>query len=582
MGPKKRKSTELGDQPPDNSSPRPKRKTRKSQAENQSSNTNPKINSKTTKTSKAMDTQATSKYFRKNESDINTDEPCTSNGTREVVIDKTLNVDKVKKAIRDKEEKMARNTKRIADLEKKTLKKDTQASTTAKNEVPEGSSNPLHVTREVVINKTLDVDAVKKAIRDKEAKMTRNLKKIADLSSMDKDSSKENSKNILNQQTSKKSVSSNLNVTQFVLGRQVNGSGSKSLREIQNWCTSKKFLNFKLLTRNSLVQERITSLVWNKARPQQVAFSDKHGHIVVSDLKQTDNSVKWNISLQKNGVGPGGNILAMKFAKSERPDCYSLWFVGLEGFVVHMDCPHGEENLVIPGDTDGGPVKYSEFIPTNNYNHWYTSMDLTPNETIIGAGCSKGFVQFISPDGTELEKFRAAKKKITHIEFCPKNPIMFVTASLDNMVKIWDRRYLKSPQEDFIHTMSHSKPFNSAYFNERCDMLLVTDQYDNILIYDTTTWSLITTIKHPHRQFQHLTPIKATWHPHADYFVVGRYPMDKADRCLDLYNVNGDRIGTLDSTSEKIQSVASFSPDGNFILSSFGCGIEVWGTKNTI
>uniref|UniRef100_A0A8D8T2K1 Damage-specific DNA-binding protein 2 n=1 Tax=Cacopsylla melanoneura TaxID=428564 RepID=A0A8D8T2K1_9HEMI len=580
MGPKKRKSTELGDQPPDNSSPRPKRKTRKSQAENQSSNTNPKINSKTTKTSKAMDTQATSKYFRKNESDINTDEPCTSNGTREVVIDKTLNVDKVKKAIRDKEEKMARNTKRIADLEKKTLKKDTQASTTAKNEVPEGSSILLDPTREVVINKTLDVDAVKKAIRDKEAKMTRNLKKIADLSS--KDSSKENSKNILNQQTSKKSVLSNLNVTQFVLGRQVNGSGSKSLREIQNWCTSKKFLNFKLLTRNSLVQERITSLVWNKARPQQVAFSDKHGHIVVSDLKQTDNSVKWNISLQKNGVGPGGNILAMKFAKSERPDCYSLWFVGLEGFVVHMDCPHGEENLVIPGDTDGGPVKYSEFIPTNNYNHWYTSMDLTPNETIIGAGCSKGFVQFISPDGTELEKFRAAKKKITHIEFCPKNPIMFVTASLDNMVKIWDRRYLKSPQEDFIHTMSHSKPFNSAYFNERCDMLLVTDQYDNILIYDTTTWSLITTIKHPHRQFQHLTPIKATWHPHADYFVVGRYPMDKADRCLDLYNVNGDRIGTLDSTSEKIQSVASFSPDGNFILSSFGCGIEVWGTKNTI
>ncbi|KAL1463522.1 hypothetical protein WDU94_015267 [Cyamophila willieti] len=113
-------------------------------------------------------------------------------------------------------------------------------------------------------------------------------------------------------------------------------------------------------------------------------------------------------------------------------------------------------------------------------------------------------------------------------------------------------------------------------------MLLITDQYDKILIYDTTTWSLLTTINHPHRQFQHLTPIKATWHPHADYFVVGRYPMHKEDRCLDMFHVNGDRVGTLESTSGLIQSVAHFSPDGNFILSSFGSGIEVWGTKNDL
>lgn len=42
--------------------------------------------------------------------------------------------------------------------------------------------------------------------------------------------------------------------------------------------------------------------------------------------------------------------------------------------------------------------------------------------------------------------------------------------------------------------------------------------------YRGPVWYEETVIKHPHRHFQHLTPIKANWHPLEDIVVCGRYP----------------------------------------------------------
>ncbi|KAI5745236.1 hypothetical protein M8J76_009416 [Diaphorina citri] len=404
MGPKKRKSKDLEDQTPTESPPKPDKKSRNTKVEKKANDKSQ--NKKPTK-------PETSKYFGKKKSTEDTSSKPSTSG---------LNV------------------------------------------------------REVTINQALDVDTVKKMIKDKENKISRAAKRLADLPPIDgsNESSNENSKNILNQTSEKSETLKSLgnfmdfstfpNVTKFVLGRQVHGDECKSMREVQNWCLSKNLLDFKLLDRNSFVQARITCLVWNKYRPQQVAFSDKHGHIVVGDLKQTDYSVNWKLLLQKNGIGPGGNVLAMKFAKSQRPDHYTLWNVGLEGMVVRIDCALNEEILaIIPEDTTGGSIHFSEYLHTNNYDHWYTGMDLTPDEKIVAAGCSKGFVTFMDMDGTTVEKFQAAKTKITHLEFCPRNPTLFVTASLDKTVKIWDRRYVKS-KKDFIAELSHLKAVNSAYF----------------------------------------------------------------------------------------------------------------------
>lgn len=50
----------------------------------------------------------------------------------------------------------------------------------------------------------------------------------------------------------------------------------------------------------------------------------------------------------------------------------------------------------------------------------------------------------------------------------------------------------------------------TAYFNPLdCSKLLTTDQYDQIRVYSSCDWSKPQhIIQHPHRQFQHLTPIK--------------------------------------------------------------------------
>lgn len=67
----------------------------------------------------------------------------------------------------------------------------------------------------------------------------------------------------------------------------------------------------------------------------------------------------------------------------------------------------------------------------------------------------------------------------------------------------------------FLYPRSPLSFFNlfiavTAYFNPLdCTKLLTTDQYDQIRVYSSSDWSKPQhIIQHPHRQFQHLTPIK--------------------------------------------------------------------------
>ena len=52
-------------------------------------------------------------------------------------------------------------------------------------------------------------------------------------------------------------------------------------------------------------------------------------------------------------------------------------------------------------------------------------------------------------------------------------------------------------------------------------------QHSQLRVYRAPFWTLERTIPHPHRQFQHLTPVRGTWHPLVDMIVAGRYPDPK-------------------------------------------------------
>lgn len=133
-----------------------------------------------------------------------------------------------------------------------------ETSTSSSSSKPKPStSNSVSKTREVIVDQTLDVDTVKKMIRDKENRKAKAAKRIADLPPTEfNKSSNENSQNMINngstnesrnkkkdaiKKNDKKSHKNSTeivdfsdfpNVTKFFLGRQVFGKGYVSNREV--------------------------------------------------------------------------------------------------------------------------------------------------------------------------------------------------------------------------------------------------------------------------------------------------------------------------------------------------------------
>ena len=97
---------------------------------------------------------------------------------------------------------------------------------------------------------------------------------------------------------------------------------------------------------------------------------------------------------------------------------------------------------------------------------------------------------------------------MTNLQFSPREPWLFISTSVDANVKVWDIRNVKD-RKSALTSLEHVKPVNSAYFS-RVDgtRLLTTDQHSQLRVYRSPHWDLDRILPHPHRQFQHLTPIK--------------------------------------------------------------------------
>lgn len=159
-------------------------------------------------------------------------------------------------------------------------------------------------------------------------------------------------------------------------------------------------------------------------------------------------------------------------------------------------------------------------------------------------------VEFLVVATAQIFSDKLHKSKVSHAEFNARCDWLLATASIDHTVKLWDLRNIKD-KSSFLHELPHEKAVNSgetpgrsmrsprpptvvrqaetvvcavqrqsvhgrvscsltAYFNPvDCSKLLTTDQYDQIRVYSSSDWSKPQhIIRHPHRQFQHLTPIK--------------------------------------------------------------------------
>merc|ERR1739842_162198 len=149
--------------------------------------------------------------------------------------------------------------------------------------------------------------------------------------------------------------------------------------------------------------------------------------------------------------------------------------------------------------------------------------------------------------------------------------------SVDRTVKVWDVRNMKG-KKTCLHTLTHDKPVNSAHFSRtNGGRLLTTDQYSQIRIYECPSFAKPLIIPHPHRQFQHLTPIRATWHPLQDIAVIGRYPdpsfpgyYESEQRTVDFFDgASGELLHKHQDpeVGKYIVALNLFSPAGDRMVS---------------
>ncbi|XP_075875411.1 DNA damage-binding protein 2 [Nelusetta ayraudi] len=317
---------------------------------------------------------------------------------------------------------------------------------------------------------------------------------------------------------------------------------------------------------------RITCLEWHPTHPSTVAVGSKGGDLYLWDFEVP--SKKTFI----RGNGAGDFIGGMKFCPTDFSRVYvasgegSLTLQSFEGRTPTVvstvqDCGHDHHNVCL----------------------WYCCVDVSVSRQMLVTGDNVGHLILLGLDGKKIFSDKLHKTKVSHAEFNPRCDWLLATASVDHTVKLWDLRNIKD-KKSFLHELPHEKAVNSAYFNPvDCSKLLTTDQYDQIRVYSSSDWSKPQhIIQHPHRQFQHLTPIKATWHPIYDLIVAGRYPDDRVftgdQRTVDVYDSNTAELvfQLQDPDASGIKSVNKFNPLGDVIASGMGVTVLVWDRNETL
>jgi len=330
---------------------------------------------------------------------------------------------------------------------------------------------------------------------------------------------------------------------------------------------------FKVWLSQTPFQRRITSLAWHPTKPGLACVGNKGGELVLwnvhkhlfSDAEPETEAGPFEGRI--TGRGPGGSIQSLKFDEISPSKVYTA---SIEGIVSLRDF-EGRGDKV--------------FLETKDWTIWYTGLDVNFEGKSIVAGRSNGDVTLLTLEGEEMWTKRLHKSKCNFVQFNHREPWLMVTSSTDSEVKIWDIRSIRD-KSSALAELVHEKAVNSAYFStSRGDKLLTTDQHSQIRVYQGPYWDLKKTIVHPHRQFQHLSPIKACWHPLIDIPFAGRYPdpalpdyVENELRSIDFFNPeSGSPLLKLHQPGlDKIISLSQFNPTGDYLLSGMNSTILVW------
>ncbi|KAJ3280481.1 DNA damage-binding protein 2, partial [Borealophlyctis nickersoniae] len=220
------------------------------------------------------------------------------------------------------------------------------------------------------------------------------------------------------------------------------------------------------------------------------------------------------------GRGKGGSITSMKFHPTE-PNM--IFTTSIDGTVRKQDF-EGRHGRV--------------FLDTLTHNRWYTALNVSSSRRSLVVGDNTGQMILSDFDGVTAWSGRLHKNKIHDVEFHPADEFVLATAGNDRVAKLWDVRMMREGQDGVqpLKVLEHDGVITSATFSPFPPYtLLTTAQNSENRLYDislpTTHLTATTTLPHPHRPFQHITPITASWSPVIPgLFVIGRYPESATDR----------------------------------------------------
>ncbi|XP_064368757.1 DNA damage-binding protein 2 isoform X2 [Dromaius novaehollandiae] len=357
-------------------------------------------------------------------------------------------------------------------------------------------------------------------------------------------------------------------IVHYVYQNMLGGSIRAQLRQCLQLPFLRSLTSYRLFRTASPFDRRVTCLEWHPTHPSTVAVGSKGGDIILWDYEVL------NKTCFIKGMGAGGAITGMKFNPFNPSQLYTSSVAGTTTLQ----------------DFNGNTLRV--FTSTEDWDCWYCSVDVSASCGAVVTGDNVGNVVLLSTSGEEIWKLKLHKKKVTHVEFNSRCEWLLATASVDQTVKIWDLRNIKD-KTNFLHVLPHDKPVNAAYFSPTDGAkLLTTDQRSEIRVYSSSDWTKPQhLIPHPHRQFQHLTPIKATWHPRYDLIVAGRYPDPKFPgytvnelRTVDIFDGNtGEMACQLhDPNASGIISLNKFNPMGDTLASGMGFNILIWSREEMV
>ena len=131
----------------------------------------------------------------------------------------------------------------------------------------------------------------------------------------------------------------------------------------------------------------------------------------------------------------------------------------------------------------------------------------------------------------------------------------------------------------------HDGVVSSGYFSPLVPYrLLTTSQNDEVRVFDVSVAGELLppkfVIPHSHKFYQHITIIKASWHPlMKDVIAIGRYDRPRGLDMISLSSNGSKDVSVQNTTSKKVETILcvnSFSPNGRYLASATANNVVLW------